>query len=133
MQHLALKAAIVLLATALQKPCQRSKAKKHQECLEKRWRNGEIESLLREGRMIQRRLLRSNKNDPPNKARIFAKLVMEGQINSALRYLSKDDSGGVLPLTDDVVRQLRETHPDAQRAKLGSLLFGPVEDMPDSV
>ena len=133
MQHLALKAAIVLLATALQKPRQRSKAKKHQECLEKRWRNGEIESLLREGRMIQRRLLRSNKNDPPNKARIFAKLVMEGQINSALRYLSKDDSGGVLPLTDDVVRQLRETHPDAQRAKLGSLLFGPVEDMPDSV
>ena len=109
MQHLALKAAIVLLATALQKPRQRSKAKKHQECLEKRWRNGEIESLLREGRMIQRRLLKSKKNNPPNKARIFAKLVMEGQINSALRYLSKDDSGGVLPLTDDVVRQLRET------------------------
>ena len=102
MQHLALKAAIVLLATALQKPRQRSKAKKHQECLEKRWRNGEIESLLREGRMIQRRLLKSKKNNPPNKARIFAKLVMEGQINSALRYLSKDDGGGVLPLTDDV-------------------------------
>ena len=135
MQHLALKAAIVL-ATALQKPGQRSKAEEHQECLEKRltlWRNGEIESLLREGRMIQRRLLKSNKNDPPNKARIFAKLVMEGQINSALRYLSEDDSGGVLPLTDDVERQLREKRPDAQRAKLGSLLFGPVKDMPDSV
>ena len=88
----------------------------HQECLEKRltlWRNGEIESLLREGRMIQRRLSKSNKNDPPNKAGIFAKLVMEGQINSALRYLSEDDSGGVLSLTDDVVRQLREKHPDA--------------------
>ena len=32
-----------------------------------------------------------------------------------------------------VVRQLREKRPDAQRAKLGSLLFGPVEDIPDSV
>ena len=32
-----------------------------------------------------------------------------------------------------VVRQLREKLPDAQRAKLGSLLFGPVEDIPDSV
>ena len=64
---------------------------------------------------------------------IVVKLVMEGQINSALRYLSADDSGGVLPLTDDVVRQLREKHPDAQRAKLGSLLFVPVEDIPDSV
>ena len=47
----------------------------HQECLEKRltlWRDGEIESLSCEGRMIQRRLSKSNKNDPPNKARIFA-------------------------------------------------------------
>ena len=83
--------------------------------------------------MIQRRLSKSNKNDPLNKTHIFAKLVMEGQINSALRYLSEDDSGGVLPLTDDVLRQLREKHPDAQRAKLGSLLFGPVEYIPDSV
>ena len=31
------------------------------------------------------------------------------------------------------MRQLKEKHPDAQRAKLGSLLFGPVEDIPDSV
>ena len=45
MQHLALKATGVLPAVALQKPNQRSKAKDHQECLEKRlvhWRNGEI-------------------------------------------------------------------------------------------
>ena len=99
------------LFSSLQKPGQRYKAKEHQKCLEKRltlWRNGTIESLLREGRMIQRRLSRSNKNDSPNKARIFAKLFMEGQINSALRYLSEHDRGGVLPLTDDVVRQLRE-------------------------
>ena len=52
-----------------------------------------IGSLLREGRMIQRRLSKSHKNDPPNKARIFAKLVMQDQINSALRNLSEDDSG----------------------------------------
>ena len=58
---------------------------------------------------------------------------MKGQINSALRYLNEDDSGAVLSLTDDVVKQLREKHPDAQRAKLGSLLFGPVKDIPDSV
>ena len=98
MQHLALKAAIVLLAVGLQKPSQKSKTKEHQECLEKRlklWRNGEIDCLLREGRMIQRRIQKSCKKDPPNKAKIFAKLVMEGQINSALRYLSENDGGGV--------------------------------------
>ena len=54
-QHIALKAAIVLLATVLQKPSMKSKAKDHQECLTKRlalWKEGEIESLLRKGRSI---------------------------------------------------------------------------------
>ena len=136
MQHLALKAAIVLVAVGLQKPSQKSKAKDYQECLEKRlklWKNGGIECLLREGRMIQRRIQKSRKNsDPPNKGRIFAKLVMEGQINSALHFLSEAESGGVLPLTEDVMRQLREKHAEAQKASLGALLFGPVEDIPDS-
>ena len=58
---------------------------------------------------------------------------MQGQINSALRYLSDDDCGGVLPLTDDVMRQLHEKHPEAQDAKLGSILFGPVEEVHDSL
>ena len=31
------------------------------------------------------------------------------------------------------MRQLEEKHPEAQEARLGSLLFGPVEDIPDSV
>ena len=83
--------------------------------------------------MIQRRIQKSCRNDPPNKATIFAKLVMEGQIKSALRYLSENDGGGVLLLTDDVLQQLREKHSEAQEAKLGSLLFGPVEDFPDSI
>ena len=136
MQHLGLNAAIVLLPVGLQKPGQKSKAKEHQECIEKRlkfWRNGKTDCLLRKGRMIQRRIQKSCRNYPPNKAKIFAKLVMEGQINSALRYLSEKGGGGVLPLTDDLLQQFREKHPEAQEAKLGSLLFGPVEDFPDSI
>ena len=136
MQHIALKAAIVLLATALQKPSMKSKAKIHQECLAKRlalWKEGEIDSLLREGRSIQKRLVKTKRTEPPNKAKIFAKLVMEGQINSALRYLSENECGGVLPLTVDVMGQLKDKHPEAQEAKLGSLLFGPVEEVHDSL
>ena len=58
LQHIALKAAIVLLAVGLQKPSQKSKAKDHQECLSKRLdegNRGEMNPLLREGRAIQRR------------------------------------------------------------------------------
>ena len=64
---------------------------------------------------------------------MFANLVMRGQIHSALRYLCDDNGGGVLPLGDDVMRQLKEKHPEGQEARLGSLLFRPVEDISDSV
>ena len=136
MQPIALKAAIVLLAVALQKPSQKLKAKDHQECLAKRvvlCKEGEIDKLLCEGRMIQKRLSNSRRVDPPNAARVFANHVMSGQINWALHYLSENNGGGVLPLSDDVMAQLREKHPSRQEARLGSLLFGPVEDVPDSI
>ena len=58
-QHIALKAAFVLLAVGLQKPSPKSKAKEHQELLSKRlvqWKDGEINKLLREGRIIQSRI-----------------------------------------------------------------------------
>ena len=59
--------------------------------------------IIREGQIIQHRLAKpTRKTDPANKAKSFAKLFMEiCQMNSALRYLSDDVSGGVLPLTDD--------------------------------
>ena len=76
----ALKVPIVLLALCLQKPGPKSKSKDHQDCLAKRlvlWKKGEVDTLLREGRMIQRRLGNSRRaTDPPNKAKIFASLVM---------------------------------------------------------
>ena len=52
MQHIALTAAIVLLALVLQKPSQGSKVKDHQECLTRSlalWKEGEIDTLLRKG------------------------------------------------------------------------------------
>ena len=133
MQHIALKAAFVLLTVGLQKPSKTSKVKDHQECLARRldlWKEGEVDTLLREGRMIQRHLDRSPKADPPKKAKIFAKLVIEGQLHSALRYLSEKDCGGALPLSEQVMKQLTNKHPQAQQAKLSSVLFGPVEDVP---
>ena len=96
-------------------------------------KEGEIDKLLRKGRMIQKRLSNSRRVDPPNAARVFANLIMSRQINSALRYLSENNEGGVLALSDDVMAQLREKHPSRQEVRLESLLFGPVEDVPDSI
>ena len=57
---------------------------------------------------------------------------MEGQINSALRYLNDDSCEAVLILTDDVVTQLHDKHPKAQSTKLGRRIFGPVEEVHES-
>ena len=40
---------------------------------------------------------------------------------------------GVLPLSDNVMAQLREKHLSPQEARFRSSLFGPVEDVPDSI
>lgn len=93
-EFIALKVAFVLLALCLQKPGPKSKLKDHQDCLAKRlvlWKKGEVDTILREGRMIQRRLGNSRRaTDPPDRVKIFASLVMTGQFNWALRYLSDD-------------------------------------------
>ena len=89
---------------------------------------------MREGRVIQKSLRNSWRASPPNTAKVFANLVMSGQINSALRYLSDNQGGGVLPLNDDVMRQLKEKHPNPQEACFGlPLLFGQMEDIPDLI
>ena len=132
-----MKAAFVLLAVALQKPSPKSKTKDHQDFLSKRlalWKEGEISKLPSEGRMLQGRIGKLKTFDQPEKSKIFAKLVLEGQINSALRFLSETSTGGVLELTDDVMAQLKEKHPNPQPTTLGSLLFGPInDDIPESV
>ena len=64
--------------------------------------------LLCEGRLIQRRL----RKDPPKKGRFFAKLVMEGQIHSALRYLTENYGSGVLSLTDELIEHLQNKRPN---------------------
>ena len=58
---------------------------------------------------------------------------MSGQNNSTLRYLSENDGAGVLPVTDDVMAQLRDKHPSPQEDRLGSLLYGSVENVPDTI
>ena len=58
---------------------------------------------------------------------------MSAQINSTLCYLSENDGGGVLPVTDDVMAQLRDKHPSPQEDRLGYLLYGSVENVPDTI
>ena len=90
--------------------------------------------LLREGRIFQGRIGKLKASEPPDRSKVFAKLVLEGLIKSALRFLSETTSGGILALTDEVMSQLKQKHPNPQSGKLGSLFVGPIDDhYPESV
>ena len=83
LESVAITAAMTLPSLLLQKPHHLSKVKDHVQCLERRmklWKEGDIVSLLHEGRTIQQRLPKTPW-DPKSQeklARSFAKLMMEG-------------------------------------------------------
>lgn len=79
--------------------------------------------LLRGGRILQGRIEKLKTSDSPERSKVFAKLVLEGQINSALPLLGETSTGGVLELTEDVMDLLKEKHLNPQPARMGSLLY----------
>ena len=137
LEGIALKAAMTMPALLLQKPHQHSKSKDHLACLERRmtaWSDGDLASLLHEGRTIQRQLLKAHGNTKSKRqtAQSFAKLMMEGRVRAALRLLTDHDTGGSLPLDKLVdpntnphmtVRDiLLEKHPPGQPLNPSALL-----------
>ena len=136
--HYALKALMVLPALLLQKPSAKSKTKDHTACLTRRledWKLGNIEKLIQEARAIQKKLCSSRKNrNVEDISRVFAKLMMEGKIKSALKYLDKEGHLLVpVDLNNDVVEELKIKHPSAKPATENNMLNGPVESIPNVI
>ena len=125
-----LKVYLTLPMILLQKPSASSKAKDHSQALIRRmewFKNGDYSRLLSECRNIQRQL--RPKKSTANMSKTFAKLVMQGKINAALRFLSDESYGGVLPLSEEVLQSLRDKHPSQAEMKPNSLLYGPIADL----
>ena len=134
LQGIALKVFHILPALLLQKPSRNSKAKDHLIKLEKRlemWEKGEITALLAEARLIQHRLVSSTrKRSTEDVSRIFARLMLQGKVNAALKFLSNESGGGVHKVTDNIMNELLNKHPKPAPVEEGSLLFGPVNHVP---
>ena len=126
---------MILPCLLLQKPSRNSKAKDHAKKLEERlllWNDGNIDELLKETEMMQKRFRSSTKRTADDSARSFAKLVWEGKINPALKMLTKDYENGVLQLDENVLKNLKSKHPAPAEIKQDSLLFGPINQLPKS-
>ena len=142
LESIALEAAMTACAVLLQKPHPASKSRDHVKALERRlraWQEGDIDGLMREGRTIQHHLptIHRTKDDEPGQdSRTFSRLVFEGKIHSALRFLSNNHGGGVLGLDDvigehhTVLEALRAKHPEAQEMQEEALITT-LEDPPE--
>ena len=120
---------------ALQKPHAKSKTGEHITCLCRRlvlWERGDIEELLREGKVIQRQLPTSSSRGHADKdtAHKFSNLIMNGKVRNALRLLTPNSNSGFLSLDQvtaggqSVKDILQEKHPDANPAHPEVLLNG---------
>ena len=98
------------------------------------WKQGDIPLLIQEGRCIQHYLHnRPRPSDDNAIAHNFGKMMEQGKVKSALRYLSRNSTGGVLNLDDmipsaseQVLRSTRDVlqdkHPTGKPPDLSSLL-----------
>ena len=67
------------------------------------------------------------------KTQTFAKLVLQGKLTAALKFLHKETSAGVLNLSEDVLNEPQEKHPNPINVADCSLLNGPIRDIPPSI
>lgn len=105
--------------------CKNSEMKQHIERRIDLWKKNEIELLVDECITIQNRL--PNRQKPlsiEELSKRFAKLMLQGKVNPALRLLD-ENTKGVLTLSDDVMKILREKHPDGCPINENMLLHGP--------
>ena len=106
MNHIALKALMIMPALLLQKPSFKSTAKENSLCLQRRlvcWENGQFDVLMSECRAIQKCLKNvARRKSSDSIAKTFAKHMLRGNIKAAIRLLDQSEPGGVLPLTCEV-------------------------------
>ena len=139
LENFALKAAMIMPVLLSQRPHVRSKEKDHVTHLTRRlslWSRGDIHSLVSEGRTLQGLFSKSKRNksisDASSVARIFSQLMMSGKVKAALRLLSSDCNGKVLPFNSDVLESLVKKHLK-KRPPVPSTLVDHSVDSPHSI
>ena len=128
-QGIALKVFMVISALMLQKPSAKSKARDHVKILSRRlelWQAGELLELIREGKIIQSKLVTAKRRSPEDIAQIFSKLMLQGKVSAALKFLDESSQNGILSSSPEVIDLLKEKHPPAEPIQHGTLIQGPL-------
>ncbi|XP_057308911.1 uncharacterized protein LOC130647166 [Hydractinia symbiolongicarpus] len=127
---IALKAMHVMPALLLQKPSKNSKSKDHVNALQRRlewWNKGDFQALCDECEMLQSRLPKpTERRNIEVVSRKFKDLMQIENVNGAIKLLTNNMAGGILPLNDETFNLLRVKHPPGEQAKEDVILQGPL-------
>jgi hypothetical protein len=128
LELISLKAVAVMSHLLLQRPHKKSSVSENKEHLKRRidlWLSGDIPALIDEARTLQSRL---KTNTIPMKTeqltRNFTNLMLNGKVNAALRLITEQGKGSVLPINDEVRKMLQEKHPPAEPLDASSVING---------
>ena len=124
---IALKVYIILPVLMLQKPSKTSKSQEYCKKLEDRlaaWKDGRVDELIQECRIIQR-FSSNERRNKEDKAKNFAKLVFQRKINAAMKLL-RDTDAGVHRVDDTILKEQQQKHPLPAPLTSDILLNGPV-------
>ena len=117
---------MIMPALLLQKPSPKSKSKDHADALKRRlhlWEKGDFLELLQECQTLQNRL---KSGSPPRSdeaiSKKFANLMKAGRANAAIKLLTENMEGGVLPLNAETMLLLESKHPEPQDLNPDSII-----------
>ena len=120
----------------LQKPCQRSKARDHAKYLASRlekWKKGDIDQLIQEGKEIQKRMLKKKQKAIQSNQKAFCRLMFEGKVKQATKFINNDDSiKGVHKITESVKLALANKHPKGEEC-LPDAILSVTRPLPNAV
>ena len=92
------------------------------------WKEGKFKKLLRDTKIIQKKITTSTRRPQEDISRIFSKLVFEGKLSNALKFLDDNTENLVLKPTEEVINKLKKLHPPPADILPDSLIQGPMDE-----
>ena len=117
-ESLSLQLVHVFIPIMLQKPSSKSKARDNAKYLLDRlekWKNGDLNSLMEEARVIQEKLKRKKQSHDSSIQKGFSRLMMVGKVGQAMKLINNEDAVvGIHTLNREIKSILQDKHPKAE-------------------
>ena len=91
------------------------------------WHKGQIDLLMNEAETLQSRLPKiEGKRDIASISKRFQAQMEKGNVNGAIRIVTNNMGGGILPLNDETLSLLEQKYPEGREVNEDFILQGPI-------